>query len=411
MRRTGRFPRRSVATTAARCRLACPAGMQLTGGRCEANPDANGWCPFSTRREGDRCRGGATFPPSAELLVANALMLLNSPSVSADYAGLLKDKYAAEVFRNASLADVNGWVARKTNGKIDKILDEAKADATSAVILSAVYFKSRWATPFDERRAQAEPFYISGTEQVMVSMMHQTGHYALVARQGYRAIRLPYVIQSLALVVVLPNEIDGLNDVMRGIDAKEQSALLAAYRSDPPLARAVLTLPRFKIESDIDLVPQFRKAAMQLAFDGNRADFSGMTGSPPSSPRLVIGKIRHRATIEVAEESTEAAAVTAVEMRPGGAAAPPPGPPPEDFRVDHPFLFYLADNATGAVLFAGRVASPPQLAGPVALQTQTALPPVSVGPMQSQRPSQGATQRPAPLPPTVVAPTPKSRPQ
>jgi serpin (serine protease inhibitor) len=154
----------------------CPGGMQLIDARCQTNPDRNGWCPFSMSRVGDRCIGGATFPPSASLLAANALMLLNSPPVSADYAGLLKDKYAAEVFLNASLADVNGWVARKTGGKIDKILTEEEAQGANAVILSAVYFKSRWAAPFNEAQTKGEPFHVSATQQVQVVMMHQSGH-------------------------------------------------------------------------------------------------------------------------------------------------------------------------------------------------------------------------------------------
>lgn len=98
----------------------CPAGMQLTGGRCQTDPDRGGYCPFSTKREGDRCMGGATFPPSASLLVANALMLPKAGVISADYSGLLRDKYAAEVFANASLADVNGWVARKPKARSTK---------------------------------------------------------------------------------------------------------------------------------------------------------------------------------------------------------------------------------------------------------------------------------------------------
>jgi hypothetical protein len=216
-------------------------------------------------------------------------------------------------------------------------------------------------------------------------MMHQSGRYAVVARQDYRAIMLPYVIPSLALIVVLPNEIDGLENVMLRIDAQEQSALLARFRANPPQVSVAVALPRFKVESDLDLIPPYEKAGMRLAFDRDRADFSGMAGKPSADGGFVIGAIKHRAMIDVTEESSEAAAVAAVEM-PAGAAAPRPEPI-EDFRVDHPFLFYLADNATGAILFVGRVSSPPQFAGPVSIQTPAPLPPP-----------------PAPLPPTMVGP-------
>ena len=92
---------------------------------------------------------------------------------------------------------------------------------------------------------------------------------------------------------------------------------------------------------------------MPLPFDPNRADFSGITGRPLSEERLVISQIIHRAVIEVQEEGTEAAAATAIEM--SRTSAPPN---PEPFRVDRPFLFYILDYATGAILFQGRIVDP-----------------------------------------------------
>jgi len=222
-------------------------------------------------------------------------------------------------------------------------------------------------------------------------MMNQTAHYALVARQGYRAIRLPYVVRALGMVVVLPNEIDGLGDVVRSIDTKEQSEMLAGLRGAQSRP-VVLALPRFKIESTIDLIPQFQQAGMKLAFDRDRADFSGVTGPPVSEVRrLYISQISHRAMVEVAEESTEAAAATAVILAAPGGSSPPPGPPPEVFRVDRPFLFYIVDNGTGAILFAGRISSPPQVSGPAVTHAPAVLPSATVGPAQARQPSSAVT--------------------
>ena len=58
---------------------------------------------------------------------------------------------------------------------------------------------------------------------------------------------------------------------------------------------------------------------------------------------------------ESVEESTEAAAATAIGI--SVASAPPPAEPIQ-FRVDRPFLYFLVDDATGAVLFQGRVVDP-----------------------------------------------------
>jgi serpin B len=121
-----------------------------------------------------------------------------------------------------------------------------------------------------------------------------------------------------------------------------------------------LTLPRFKTEYEAGLVAPLQNAGMKLAFDRERADFSGITGRPAiGSDRLYVDTIRHRALIEANEETTEAAAATAIALMPASAPRQEP-PKPEIFRVDHPFLFHIIDQATGAVLFTGRISRPQQ---------------------------------------------------
>ena len=60
--------------------------------------------------------------------------------------------------------------------------------------------------------------------------------------------------------------------------------------------------------------------------------------------------------MEVNEEGTEAAAATAVVM--ALCCAPMPEQEPKVFQADHPFLFFIRDRNTNAVLFSGRVLDP-----------------------------------------------------
>lgn len=327
----------------------CPPGMQLAGERCAGKPTAAGGCPFPGRRDGDLCVATPRFPPSAKLLVANALMIAGGP-VAKDYAALLKDRYRAEVFERAGLATVNDWVRQRTEGKIEKILERM----SDVVLVNAIYFKSRWAVVFDKKLTKPEFFSLTRSRQELVPTMLQRTNHAVVSREGYRAIRLPYAVRSLALVVALPNEVDGLADVAHRLDRDELAQMLAALRKERARP-VVLMLPRFKTEYTANLKDVFQKAGMTLAFDQRRSDFSGLTGVPPQTAPTAIDQIVHKAVIEVSEEATEAAAATAIGIRVTSAA---PKAEPLQFRVDRPFLYYLVDDATGAVLFQGRVLDP-----------------------------------------------------
>jgi serpin B len=328
----------------------CPSGMTLQGERCQAKPTAAGNCPFPANRVGEACVATPSFPSSAKLLVANALML-GGAHVAKDYKTLLKDRYAAEVFERANLDTVNGWVKQRTEGKIEKILEKM----SDVVLVNAVYFKSRWAVVFDPKLTKNEFFSLTRSRQEMVPTMLQRANHAVVSREGYRAIRLPYAVRSLAMVIALPNEVDGLGDVARRLDADELAQMLAALRKEPPRLVSLM-LPRFKAEYGANLKGVFQKLGMTLPFDESRSDFSGLTGVPPKTAPTAIDQIVHKAVIEVSEEATEAAATTAIGIRITSAAPKPVEP--LQFRVDRPFLYYLVDDATGAVLFQGRVVDP-----------------------------------------------------
>jgi serpin B len=328
---------------------ACPPGLQLAGKRCEKPWTEAGGCSFPARREGDMCVAAPILPPSAELSVADALMLPRRDNViSNEYRALLKRDYAAEVFEGASLAEINGWVARQTRGKIERILEQLDPNAV-AVLLNAVYFKAKWASAFSRSLTRDEPFQVAAGKQVAVATMRRRGSYALVTGQAYRALRLPYEVDALGMVIVLPDAVDGVAAVGARLGEAQLTDLFAAIRAEPP--RPVeLALPRFKLESKIELGPLFEAAGMTLAFSGH-ADFSGMTSRPQE--RIAISDVVHRAVIDVMEDGTEAAAATAVTMM--RSSMPRKA---EDFLVDRPFLFYLVDDGTGAILFQGRVSNP-----------------------------------------------------
>jgi serpin B len=330
-----------------------PQASLSTGNEARPGGELMSTCPPGLRLVGSRCAGPGTIPGSARFLAANALMVHQRDVISADYASALKSKYAAEIFNNASLNDINGWVDRKTEGKIPRILDAVDPNA-AATLLNAVYFKARWASMFDPALTKDASFDLTKSQKADVPFMNQTGRFTLVSRGGYKAVRLNYQVPELGLVIVLPDDIEGTGAVARRLGASELDELFKALRDSQSSKPVALALPRFKVDFRADLKAPLQQAGITKAFDAGAADFSGMTGRPANDRRVYVSAIVHRAVLEAAEESTEAAAATAVGVRSAAMLAPAPAP----FRADHPFLFYLVDDTTGAILFQGRVADP-----------------------------------------------------
>jgi serpin B len=101
----------------------------------------------------------------------------------------------------------------------------------------------------------------------------------------------------------------------------------------------------------IDLSSTLSQMGMPLAFSPDGADFSGMTGNRD----LYISKVIHQAFIKIDEAGTEAAAATAVVGMRTAIRMPDK---PKIFDADHPFIFCIKDNATGSILFMGKILNP-----------------------------------------------------
>lgn len=286
---------------------------------------------------------------SATVSLANALhMTKHGELVAGSYRTLLAQAFGAEVFEGSDLEAVNAWVSDKTRGRIPKILD--RLDPLSvAVILNAVHFEAKWDRQFEPGATAPGPFRLIGGETVEVETMRQTGMFRTVQMAGLSAITLPYVGGRLEMIVTLPADPDTA-PVPPG--AATFAELRAALEAAEP-ARLDLTLPKVEIRFEAGLIAPFRAMGIMRPFVPGAADFGGVTGAGEGEDRIYITQVQHKGFISVAEDGTEAAAATGVEM--SVTAAPPPA---EAFRVDRPFAFAILDKPTGAILFLGRVTDP-----------------------------------------------------
>jgi serpin B len=287
-----------------------------------------------------------------ELAVASGLWGQKGHKFEPAFIKTLKRDFGAEAsqmdFQNAperARQQINSWVAKQTRGKIQDLLKPGALDPTTRMVLAdAIYFKGRWARPFDRNKTTPVPFRVSEHRQVQVPLMNVAADFDYAEVDGLQLISLPYAGGDLAMVVLLPASTNGLAAVEAKLSPQAIQQWLAGTRQQ----KVKLSLPRFKLETQLDLNQTLVQLGMHDAF-GAQADFSGIDGARD----LYLSLVTHKALVEVNEEGTEAAASTGATLTLLGAEPPVPV-----FRADHPFIFLIREVRSGIILFLGKLANP-----------------------------------------------------
>jgi serpin B len=239
---------------------------------------------------------------------------------------------------------IDTWVSSKTDGRIPALLGPGALDAaTRLVLVNAIYLKAAWSIPFNPGLTAPRPFTTSSGSLEQVPTMSSAGEIGYASGAGWQAVELPYVGGSLAMTIVVP---DDLASFERSMSADTLASIAGAVAER---REVYLSLPRFTIETRTDISGALQALGMTDAFSPGGADFTGIT----TDERLDIARVIHQADIAVGEKGTEAAAATGTVLQSVGRIADA-----IDVHVDRPFLFLVRDLSTGTVLFMGRVKQP-----------------------------------------------------
>jgi len=289
-----------------------------------------------------------------DLSVADAVWTQQGFHFDPTYINLLQTNYATELHQSdfagnpgQACNDINRWVGKKTKGMIPAALGQLDP-STRLVLVNAIYFKGKWQLQFKKEETSDQPFHLDASSSVSSPLMFEEVNCPASQNADFQAVELPYQGDKLSMVVILPRTVDGLEALEKNLSPDYLDRLIGGMG----LQDVNVHLPKFKMSGRFDLVGVLGSMGMSDAFNGESADFSGIT----TQQRLYIGSAIHLAKMDVNEEGTEAAAVTVLGFR--ATIAMPPPPPPMEFRADHPFLFMIRDNSSGAILFMGRLVNP-----------------------------------------------------
>lgn len=288
-----------------------------------------------------------------ELTVANSLWGREGIPFRAEFLASGEHYYGARIeeldFNAPSASEtINAWVAEQTRERILEIVPRDIQPETILYLINAIYFKGKWELPFRPEATHEQPFTRPDGSEVQAPMMSQEGDFAYGEGEGYQVVRLPYEGQRLNMLVVLPAKEHSVDELVASLDAQAWAEMLDRMA----VLEGYVALPRFAFSFGTSLVQPLKAMGMAVAFDKAGADFSRLHEAPWPT---WISDVRHKTFVEVNEEGTEAAAVTAIEVQAESM-------PLERFSfvADRPFLFAIQDSVTGSILFVGVLRDPLQ---------------------------------------------------
>ena len=253
------------------------------------------------------------------------------------------------------------WISRQTNGK-GVFPSELLAEPLLRILMiNTLYLNAPWESPFSVDATTNRPFHRLDGSIVQAPMMLQTMHARYGRWMEWELLELPYLGREVSACFLLPSAPGDVRDAEsaeRAIKAgtlAEVEQLLHVWSlcnnfSNLSPVFVDVVIPRFSIDSKVRVDTILKSLGLTQPF-GPKADFSRMT----SERDIALGPILQNAAIDLNEKGTEAVAVTAGAMFATGIQSNEPW---FEIRLDHPFLFFLRDNATGTILFAGRVVDP-----------------------------------------------------
>ena len=284
--------------------------------------------------------------PTTKLSIANSIWTNQFVPIKSTFIKTNEEFFDATI-QSVNFGDpltvglINKWASDNTNNLVKKVLD--KTDPQDLMyLLNAIYFKGIWSTKFDSKNTNRQDFTYENGAIKKVDMMHLTADLRYSEDELMQIVELPYGNKAFSMIVLLPKKGKQLKDLNVALTTQDYLANLTAGFSK---AEVFLTLPKFKTEYSKKLNDALTNMGMGEAFT-DAADFSGM-----SDASAKIAFVKQDTYISTDEVGTEAAAVTTV-----GVVFTSIGISDKVvFNANHPFIYIIRENSTGAILFMGTV--------------------------------------------------------
>lgn len=292
--------------------------------------------------------------PKVKFQIANSIWYREVLPIEDEFLDINQKYFDAEVSGldfsapDASVR-INKWVSEKTNGKIEKIVDDVIEPLTMMFLINAIYFKGTWTYEFDKSKTQEDVFTLPDGSMKSCQMMMKEREFQYFENEQFQAIDLPYGDGDFRMTVFLPREEKSVDSLIAELNQENWNRWINSFSQQ----KVNLQIPKFTLQYEIKLNEVLKSLGMELAFVPELADFTEIYEEEKVNANLYISKVKHKTFVEVNEEGTEAAAATSVEV-----GITSVGPTSILMRIDHPFMFAIRENHSETILFIGKIINP-----------------------------------------------------
>ncbi|XP_017039388.1 uncharacterized protein LOC108086848 [Drosophila ficusphila] len=245
----------------------------------------------------------------------------------------------------------------------NSITGRSAGSKSKMLLFNGLYYRGSWANPFYQLRDGSDEFFFMTNEDAMkATMMHARGkfHVADLPQVKARVLSLPYETSRYALCIVLPDETEGLSDVISQLQVSD--FLLAKKQFQ--MKDLHISLPKFQVEETSRSEAMLKQMGLKKVFSRTEAQL----GLLSEDPDVHVDEIVQFVNVRVDEGGSSANSLSAATMQARSPSAestvlPVPEPEPEQpgverFEVNRPFAYFIVDFQECFVLASGKIYTP-----------------------------------------------------
>ena len=278
--------------------------------------------------------------------IANSIWINQKKQIQDAYRDSVTKSFRAEVSPadfegdvSGTVKKVNGWCDQKTHGMIPEIITERNIQPnTMAILINSLYFESPWVEKWSLQEGEFTDFQGNRTTQEMLmgsgNIYYENDKATAFGKAYYNGFEF---------IGILPKE-EGEFSIL---DLDLEGLLESGDASYQVSAR----MPKLNFETSAETVEDLLKSqGITIPFEPSGACFDKIV----KGENLYVDTILQKCKIELDENGTKAAAVTAMMMRANSIAMEKKV---KEVNLDRPFAFLIYDTVNDEILFAGKVTS------------------------------------------------------